>query len=148
MFFQPTIRAAGAMWSSRGFVVARVLRRTDADQGRFQQTHEGGQHLARAQSRLGLKFGDHATDALQGIAERRQVRIFIRITQRRPIVMVAILLAPTGITRGSLNGSHLIGADPHVPIGGRNRQRIDPRHDAGILDAFAAQIEVNELAAQ
>ena len=60
--------------------------------------------------------------------------------------VVPILLSPTTVKTRRLEMRVRIHGDPHVPPGGRNRERRDPAEDSRISDRAAARFHVRERA--
>ena len=84
----------------------------------------------------------------QCLAECQQAGVFVGIADFAPACVIAVLLASAGIAAGCLQMAVGEWADPHVGIGGRHCQGIDPGHLSLVADALALAVEIAELATQ
>ena len=109
-----------------GLVLAHVLVVADADQGLVEQRHHGGEELAPRMVRRTQVALDALAQARQHLAELQHVAELRVIARLAVGGVVAVLLAPAGVSRRSLDVAGGIGTDPHLGPRRRNRQRIEP----------------------
>src|SRR5205085_12298637 len=69
---------------------------------------------------------DGAAQARQGAGEFAHFLVLAGGAAEVPAVVVAVLLAAGFVVAGGLDVAERVGADPHIPPGGRDRQRADP----------------------
>ena len=85
-------------------------------------------------------FGQRPRDVLPELrldsAERLHVAEFELVAIVPPGWVVPILLSPTTVDARRLEMRVRVGGDPHVPPGGRNRERPDPAKDSRITDGL------------
>jgi hypothetical protein len=87
---------------AEGAVLAGVLLVADADQGRFEQAHDGGQHLAARQAGPRQVPLDAGANCRQGQAEGDHAVVLDLVARLPPARVVAVLLAAAGILAGGL----------------------------------------------
>ena len=106
-------------------VLLGVLVAADADEGGFQQLHDGGQHFLPRQAAQREVIVHLFADSGQAFRESQHVMVFRALAHFAKARMVAVLLASLCIAPGRLDMAVRPRADPHVGPGGRNGKRLD-----------------------
>jgi hypothetical protein len=115
-----------------------------AHRGAVQQPHDGRDHRLQRQRPAPQVARHRAADARQGAAELAQAVELLLPLLRLPVGVVAVLLAAPRIAAGGLQMTAWIGADPHLGVGGRDRQAPDAVELCGVADRAARGAQIHE----
>jgi len=108
-------------------VVAGIAVVAHADQRLVQQAHQQGQQLVARQAIPREVAAHPPAQRGQLPAERHYPVELAQVAELPPARVVTVLLAPARVAAGGLQVAPRVGADPHVGIGRRDRQRADAR---------------------
>ena len=123
----------------------RVLVVADANQRRFEQAHDGGEHLRARNARQAQVGGNAPAQPGQMFGEGQHAVVFRAIAQLAPFQVIAVLIAAARIASGRLQMAVGTPTDPDVRIRRWNRELANARHDPGIANRRATRIEVLEI---
>src|SRR5262245_11753079 len=117
-----------------GAILLGILTVADTYQGFVEKADYRGQHLLSRRSAFAHILRNALSHAQQQPSELNDTRIFISVAHLPPIIVIAILLAPTRIAAGRLDMTIAIGADPHFRPCRRHSKRAYPLQRALIRD--------------
>src|SRR6202008_660505 len=104
-------------------------------------------HLLPRQPAQRHVLADLGPNPRQRIGEGYNMLILGAVAHLAEARVIAILLAPPGVTSGRLDMSVSERTDPDIGPGRRDRQRLDATHDARIADSGAVRTEKDEALA-
>jgi hypothetical protein len=107
-------------------IVASVLVVADADQGLFEELHDGGDDLPLRQARRRHVGGRSSSQLWQRGSKVQDALELGLVPHLPPARMVTMLLPATRVPPRRLQMSRGIGTDPHVSPCRRDGQRPDP----------------------
>ena len=127
-------------------VLRRVVLGADAEEAAIEHAHAAREHALPRQAGA-LEVGAHApAEGRQTLGEPLDPLELPAVPPPPPLRVVQVL-APAGIVRaGRLQVPGLVGADPHVGPGRRDRQAADAGEHLGVAHAAAVGVHVGEPA--
>ncbi len=129
-------------------VLPGVLLVADADQRLLQELDDRRQDLLARQAGPRQVAVSALADAGQRLPEGEHPLVLRLVAHLAPARVVAVLLAPLGVTPGRLEVAQRIGADPDVGVGRRDAERLDPRQLPRVADRPAVEADVTEALAR
>jgi hypothetical protein len=112
-------------------VLLGVVVVSDPDERRFQQVHDGGQHLFTWKATERHVLTDLFPYGGKSVSERNNVLVFRAFPDLTKPRVVAILFSSFGIPTGRLNVAIRIGADPNI---GPSRRYSERRYARQIIN--------------
>src|SRR5262249_9615423 len=109
-----------------GAILLGILTISDTYQGFIEEAHHRGQHLFSRRSAFAHIPRDALAYSRQQPSEVNDTRVFISVAHLPPIIVIAILLAPTRVATGRLDMTIAIGADPYFRPSRRHGKRPYP----------------------
>ena len=129
---------------SEGAVGLGVLVVAHPDAGALEQPDHRGKNLFAGKSREAEVALQPRPDLRQRLAEAQHSAELGLVPDLPPLGMIAVLLPPSRVPSGGLDVSVGAGADPHVGVCRRNRQRANPGQLLGVTNRLPVRCYVHE----
>src|SRR4029434_4011559 len=126
-------------------VVACIFVIPDANERRFEQTDDCGEHFLARQAAAAQIACDAPADFWQGTAESDHSIVLGLVAEISPIRMIAVLLTAADIAPGGLEVAIGIGTNPDIFPGRRNRQPLYSRKHVGVANSISAGIKISKV---
>jgi hypothetical protein len=129
-----------------GLVLGGVALAADAEEPEVEEADRAGENALRDEPAPRQVRVEPLAHARQRAREVQHAVELHPVLSLAPRVVVAVLLAPGGVDPGGLDVPPLVGADPDVLPGRRDREGADALEHLAIADRLAVVADVREPA--
>ena len=124
------------------FILLDVISVADPDHCGLKQAHDSCQDLLSRQAAAPHVAIYPLAYTGQRLRKLEHMLVFVAVAHFTETFVIAILRTALCIASGRLNVAVGIDADPHVCVGRRNANRVDPRYDRLVGDPGAPRIAI------